>query len=189
MSGAIVSIHANVLGTPELAAKLRQLEEVVQEQNLVAATQSGGNVILNAAKANISAQGLIRTRNLSRSMHMEVTEHSAQSATVEIGTDVEYAAIHEYGGTIQAKNGKYLAIPVNGASGSPTKRGDLKLRKTGGGTLVLVDPGGSIQYILKPSVQIPAQPYLRPAADEHGEEAQAEIGKALAILIEQAAAQ
>ena len=52
----------------------------------------------------------------------------------------------------------------------------------------MVDGGGTIQYILKTSVEIPAQPYLRPAADEHGEEAQAEVGKALAIEIEQAAA-
>jgi HK97 gp10 family phage protein len=189
MSGPIVSFHANVLGTQELAAKFKQLEEAVQEQYLVTATQSGGQVILNAAQDNILTQGLVRTRNLSRSMHMEVTDQSAQSATVEVGTDLEYAAIHEFGGVIQAKNGKYLAIPVNGAVGSPTKRSDLKVRKTAGGILVLVDPGGIVQYILETSVEIPAQPYLRPAADEHGDEAQAEVGKALAILIEQAAVQ
>jgi len=109
MSGPIVSFHANVLGTQELAAKFKQLEEAVQEQYLVTATQSGGQVILNAAQDNILTQGLVRTRNLSRSMHMEVTDQSAQSATVEVGTDLEYAAIHEFGGVIQAKNGKYLA--------------------------------------------------------------------------------
>ena len=180
-------MNAKVIGTEELMVKFRVLNEAVQEENLSAATLAGGTVIVGATKENIAAQGLIRTRNLSRSIHEEVLERSSQRVVVGIGTNVDYGPIHEFGGVIQAKRSKYLAIPVNGASGSPAKRSDLHVLKTAGGTLVLVDASGQIQYVLRSSVTIPAQPYLRPALDEHGDEAQEEIGRALAALIEKAA--
>jgi phage gpG-like protein len=124
-------------------------------------------VVINAAKNNIKTEGLIRTRNLSRSIHQEVAESTNERAAVDVGTNVEYAAIHEFGGTIQPKKSKYLAIPVGTYRGSPQKYADLKLRKTAGGNLVMVDGGGTVQYVLKKSVTVPARPYLRPAADEN----------------------
>jgi HK97 gp10 family phage protein len=176
-----------VIGTEELLVKFRQLTTEVQGEALVNTVQAGGTVIVNAAKENIKKQGLIRTRTLRGSVHQEVTERDADHAAVDVGTNLEYAAIHEFGGTIQAKSSKYLAIPVGSYKGSPRKHADLKLRKTAGGNLVMVDPSGIVQYVLKRSVEIPARPYLRPAFDESHEKVKSEMASAWRQQIEKAA--
>lgn len=176
-----------VIGIDELNKKFDALSDAVKEQSLAGAVNAGGLVILNAVKANIQKNGLMRTRTLSRSVHAETTERSAEKATVEVGTNLEYAAIHEFGGTIHAKNAKYLAIPVGSYVGSPRNHADLKVRKTGAGNLVMVDAGGTAQYVLKPSVTIPARPYMRPAFDEKQEEAKSEMADAFLALILKAA--
>ncbi len=177
-----------VIGKEELVKKFQALEECVQGDALVNTAKAGGNVIVNAAKDNIKKQGLIRTRTLSRSVHQEVAEQSATKASVDVGTNLEYAAIHEFGGTITAKSSKYLAIPVGSYVGSPRKHSDLKLRKTAGGTLLMVDSSGTVQYVLKASVVIPAAPYLRPALDENEQQAQDEMAEAFVKLMKAAVA-
>lgn len=158
-----------VFGNAELVTAFKSLDESLQGQALVNTVQAGGTVVVDAAKDNIKKQGLIRTRHLSRSVHLEVAESTNEHAAVDAGTDVEYAALHEFGGTVQAKSSKYLAIPVGSYRGSPRKHGDLKVRKTGGGNLVMVDEAGVVQYVLKKSITVPAKPYMRPAADENHE--------------------
>jgi HK97 gp10 family phage protein len=175
-----------VIGVKELEQKFNALSDAVKGQSLSNAVKAGGLVVLNAAKANIQKNGLMRTRTLSRSVHIEITESSAEQATVEIGTNLEYAAIHEFGGTITPKSSKYLAIPVGNYIGSPRNHADLKLRKTGAGNLVMVDGNGAVQYVLKQSVTIQAKPYLRPAFDEKQEEAQNAMADAFAKLIAEA---
>lgn len=173
-----------VIGKEELFAKFQALTEEMQGESLIAAAQAGATVIVDAAKENIKGEGLIRTRNLSRSIHSEVDASSATSASVNIGTNVEYAAIHEFGGTVTAKNGKYLAIPVGSYKGSPRDHDDLVPVKTKGGSLVLMDRSGTVQYVLKASVQIPAQPYLRPAMDENQERTINAMAKAFLQVID-----
>ena len=174
-----------VLGTEELSQKFNALSVELQGETLITAMKAGGTIIVNAIKENIQKQGLFRTRNLSRSVHEEVTEQDSTRVVLEIGTDLEYAAIHEYGGIIKAKNGKYLAIPVGSYKDSPLKHPGLKVRKTGRGTLILVDGGGTAQYVLKTSVEIPAKPYMRPAFDENKDATLAEIGQILVKKIEE----
>jgi len=173
-----------VIGEEELNQKFAQLSEVVQGQTLVMAVSAGALIVEDATLINIQSQGLIKTRTLSRSIHQQVVEQSNDRAVVDVGTNLESAAIHEFGGTIRAKNSKYLAIPVGSYVGSPRNHSDLILRKTKRGTLVLMDAGGSVQYVLKESVEIPARPYLRPAADEHHEQVQNEIAEVFKIAIE-----
>lgn len=175
-----------VIGKEELIRKFRAMSEALQGNSLAAVAQVGGLVIENASRGNIKAQGLIRTRTLSRSIHQQVVEQNAERAAVEIGTNLEYAAIHEFGGTIRPKNSKYLAIPVGVYKDSPRRHNNLKLRKTSRGNLVLVSPSGQVQYVLKSSVEIPARPYLRPAFDETREEAVSEMGRAFAKLVTKA---
>jgi len=176
-----------VIGEEELIRKFRAMSAAVKGQALGNTVLAGGLVILNAARGNIKSQGLIETRTLSRSLHEEVTEQSSTQAAVEIGTNLEYAAIHEFGGVIKPKNAKYLAIPVGSYKGSPRTHADLKLRKTKKGNLVMVDASGAVQYVLKASVEIPARPYLRPALDEHRVAAQNEMAEAFKQLVMKAA--
>jgi phage gpG-like protein len=155
-----------VIGEEELLRKFRSMSEAVQGATLGAVARAGSLPILNGAKDNIKDQGLMESRQLSRSLHTEVVEQSKDRAVSEIGTNLVYAAIHEFGGVIKPKTRKYLAVPVGTYKGSPLRHNDLKLRKTNGGSLVLVDGGNAVQYVLKTSVEIPARPYLRPAYDE-----------------------
>lgn len=168
-----------VVGTEELVRKFETMGNAAKGQALVTAMKAGGLVILNAIKGNIQKQGLIRTRTLSRSVHEEVVEQTETRAVIEDGTNLEYAAIHEFGGVITAKQGKYLAIPVGDYTGSPRKYSDLRPLKTKGGALVLVNSSGTVEYVLKTSVEIPARPYMRPALDEKKEAAVKEVGDVL----------
>jgi hypothetical protein len=97
---------------------------------------------------------------------------------------IKYAAMMEFGGTVRAKGGKFLPVPLNneakrlqakaigGLKNSPvplhivrTKTGRLFLvkhltRKGKNATKLL---GSQMMFILKKSVTIAARPYMRPA--------------------------
>lgn len=176
-----------VIGKAELIAKFRRMGGAVRGQALANTTMSGLMVIGNAAKANAKSQGLIKTRTLSRSIHEEITLQSAERAEGQVGTNLEYAPPHEFGGVIKPKTAKYLAIPVGSYTGSPRTHGDLKLRKTVKGNLVMVDGSGAVQYVLKKSVEIPARPFMRPAFDEKKDEAQETMAGSFRSLIMKAA--
>lgn len=185
-----VAVSENVvIGKDALIRKFRSLSAGVQGVSLARAAQAGSLPILNGARDNIKDKGLIRTRTLSRSLHTEVSMEGSTRAVAETGTNVEHAAIHEFGGTIKPKTSKYLAIPVGTYKDSPRNHPRLKIRKTGAGNLVLVSANGTVQYVLKSSVTIPARPYLRPAFDEHQAEAIDDTGKAFKKLVEKAAAE
>jgi len=182
-----MAIKGRVVGVEAFKAKLKELGEAAAADNLEAAVRAGGLLILNAAKQNAPK----RTRTLGRSLSMETVEKRGDYVLVEIGTNLEYAAIHEFGGTITPKEKQFLAIPLTPEARqyvSPTLYPE-KLRAVfaGGGSGVLVDAAGEAQYALTKSATIPAAPYLRPAFDENAAAAQDEVGRVLKVLIEQVA--
>lgn len=176
-----------VIGKKALIKKFHAMSEVAQGMTLARTAQVGAMPINNAARENIKGHGLIRTRHLSRSIHTEISMQGPSVAVAEVGTNLEYAAIHEFGGVVKAKTTKYLAIPVGNYKGSPRKHPGLKLRKTPNGNLIMVDRSGRIQYVLKTSVTVPPQPFMRPAFDNHKDEAIDDMGRAFARLIMKAA--
>ena len=76
---------------------------------------------------------------------------------VRIGTNLEYAAIHEFGGIIRPRNAPRLVFQV--------------------------EPG---VWRTATQVEIPARPYLRPAADSKRTEALTVAGKVMGRLHEEA---
>lgn len=176
-----------VVGKEELIRKFRALEEAVQGMTLARVVQVGSKPILNAAKANIKSQDLIRTRDLSRSIHEEISMQNSSVAVAEVGTNKKHAALHEYGGVVRPKTASYLAIPVGNYRGSPRSHPRLKIRVTNNGNLVMVDSLGRVQYVLKKSVVVPAQPFMRPAYDEHKQDAIDDMGRAFKALVTKAA--
>lgn len=178
-------VTTKVIGMPELKEKFKQLGEQVSGDNLEDAARAGALIIRNAGSENAPK----RTRTLSRSIHIETLEKQAKKVEMGIGTDLDYAAIQEFGGTITPKKGKFLAIPLTEearANVSPRDFPEKLSPRFGGNGGVLVDGAGIAQYALVRSVTIPAHPYLRPALDENEDEVLQATGNALKTLLEQA---
>ncbi len=128
-------------GSKELKRKLEKVSAETRGNKLEAAARSGAFLILNEAKRRAP----YRSGSLRRSLNMETTEKSAESASISIGTNLEYAAIQEFGGTIEPKVADALRFEIGGGE------------------------------IFANVVQMPAQPYLRPAIDEKRRAAEREI--------------
>ena len=161
-------ISMEVIGLPEFAAALARLGAVAAAKNLDLAGVAGALPIRNAA-----AEGAPKkTRTLSRSIHIgRHTELSPGFSSGEgysdiggpaptrnevelhIGTNLVYAAIHEFGGVITPKKAKALSFEIGG------------------------------ELIFAKSVHIPARPYLRPAFDTNLEKAKSEIAVVLTKLL------
>lgn len=126
-------IEIEVIGQKEARAKFKALKLAIGPA-LKISVQGGAYVVRNAAIANVPRE----TSSLARSIHVEIKQVSNTYARAIVGTDLEYAAQVEFGGTITAKNAPYLVF------------------KTRDG----------IWHRVKSVTQVP-QPYLRPALDEN----------------------
>ena len=121
--------------------------------SLMSAAMNGGRVI----QSNARNYAPVDTGNLRASIQVEPAEVKPTAAWVNIGTDVIYAAIQEFGGTIKPKTKKMLSwIGENG------------------------------ERIFARAVQIKAQPYLRPAVDNHKNDIIGAVSAALTALLQKA---
>jgi len=161
-------ISITLTGLPELKSKLNRLSDATRGQTLERALVSGALLVANAAKEKAPW----KTGNLRRSIHVggegvkggleQPTTGTdiggkvsgSEFAEVLVGTNVEYAAQREFGGTIVAKNAPYLVFKTYDGAWHKVK-----------------------------SVTQPARPYLRPAFDEQRENVIREVKEALADLL------
>jgi phage virion morphogenesis protein len=103
-----------------------------------------------------------QTLSLTRRLRNSITAAHGPT-TASVGTNVAYAAIHQFGGVIRAKKGPFLAIPVTPAArqaGSPRNMPGLHVWQTVKGQFVMGTENGTVHYLLKRQVTIPARPYL-----------------------------
>ncbi len=158
MSGMI---EVNVKGLKKLQKQLSKMARNLSGPQILAALSVGALEIANAAKENAG----FLTGTLRRSLHIggstgltdfrsgegysdvEGSKVTSGGAEVLIGTNLVYAAIQEFGGTIQAKNAPLLVFEIDG------------------------------EVIMTGEVNIPAHPYLRPAFDQKKDDAIREYGK------------
>jgi len=124
----------------------------------------GGQGLMNAAMSGgrvVQSQAKIYapkdTSNLANSIKAEPVKETATSAEVQIGTNVIYARIQELGGTIVPKTAKMLSW----------------ISKTG-------------ERVFARAVTIDAQPYLRPAVDNHEGQIKSAIESAISSELEKA---
>ncbi len=179
-----MKVTATLKNEKEIEAKFRQLRDGVRGKALEDAARAGALDL----QAGMKERAPKKTTNLARSIHIETVKRTDTAVEVAAGTDLEYAAIQEYGGVIKPKNATWLAIPITEAARavvSPRNfTGTLHFRgKKGSGSAALIDDAGQVQYALKKSVTIPAQPYARPTLDEDGPKAQASVARALKTLL------
>lgn len=140
----------------------------------------GGASNIGAGGASQSSRHLaVDTGTLRRSIVVDTTELETRNA-IKVGSNLVYAPIHEFGGTITPKRVKYLPVPFPGmakrakqiraAAGGSLRGANLDLVKSKRGNLLLVekneDRSFTPVFILKKSVRIPARPYMRPAFAE-----------------------
>ena len=150
-----MSIDAQFVGIAQLRAKLKRLGDVGAGQALATALTAAAQPIQNEAKR--------RAPYLSGTLRRGITtveiSRGPRRAVVAISTsNIPYARIHEFGGTIKPAKGKKF-LKFKGKDGND---------------------------VFVKSVTLPARPYLRPAFDTKKSEATREFGEALRILIEQA---
>ena len=118
------------------------------------------------------------TGALGQSIQVDLRGIREKNPRIRVGPSllrVPYARIQELGGTIIAKKGRALAVPI-GAEGRKAARdagGSLRSldlifikRKGGQAPLLAKKAGKGIKplFILVKSVTLPARPYLKPAA-------------------------
>jgi phage gpG-like protein len=127
--------------------------------------QIGALVIENELRNVATAGDTLkrRTGNLSRSIGTAVVESSngmeaVIGSGVRSGKRLPYANIHEIGGTILPKKGRFLRIPIRKGSDFALERGMGKKR--------ISFSSGVLGYIFVKSVKIPARYYLSKSLDK-----------------------
>lgn len=158
----------------ELSTRLEVLARTLPDQLRRTLTASALDAEAEA-KQNATTRLNVRTGRLRASIQGTVEQDGGGSFSIVLragtpdGGRVPYARIHEEGGTIRPKRGRFLKIPVGpaltGAGVSrlpPGRSGGFRFVPTPRGG-VLVGRDGQVWFVLKQQVTIPARPYLAPA--------------------------
>lgn len=87
------------------------------------------------------------------------------SNAVVVGTNRPGAALHQYGGRVTPKRGKFLAIPATREASRTAARDFPRtlvalIGKRGGVLVESGKPRGAVQYFLSRGVTVPARPFL-----------------------------
>lgn len=113
-----------------------------------------------------------QTLSLTRRLRNSISYKADQTST-EVGTNVAYAAIHQFGGVIRAKSGPFLAIPITQQArraGSPRNMKHLVVAQSLKGQFMLLDHrSGTVHYLLRKQVRMPARPFLGVSDDDRTE--------------------
>jgi phage gpG-like protein len=111
-------------------------------------------------------------------LRQSIQSTDPENGYAKVYTNWKYAAIQENGGIIRARNVKYLTIPMNVRAAklraNTASLRTLNLHFTKGhrpGLAFLWETRGKgknsrseLMFMLKPSVRLPARPFMRPAA-------------------------
>lgn len=138
----------------DIKRRLKKVEVSVKTDAASKGLRAGSNYLISQIKANIVERDLIDSGDLLGSV-VEDELHIADKSWVTFGPHKIYAAIHEFGGVILPTNGPYLVFMG--------KDGKLVFTK---------------------SVTMPARPYIRPALDEHGDEALKLVGDTIGQILD-----
>lgn len=111
-----------------------------------------------------------QTLSLSKLLRNSITSAFDQRSAA-VGTNVAYAAIHQFGGVIRAKKGPFLAIPVTPEAreeGSPKNMPGLSVWQTIKGQYVM-GKDGVVHFLLRRQVTMPERPFLGVSSEDKTE--------------------
>jgi phage gpG-like protein len=153
-------------------------KERLPKLNRLILSRFGNEVVGVAQQHFMTGQAIrVRTGRLRGSMDFRMTtDYEARVGDLRAGSNVKYAAMQEFGGTITPKKGKYLAIPIyRGAESttmprSPRDFSDLFFLRLAGKPFLARKSGRAgarleLMFALKTSVTIRPHNYLRNAFD------------------------
>lgn len=155
-------LRLRIVGGPEAMAALAARGESVRFASKRALSDSIG-IVFRKINFNLTGAVLhVQTGRLRQSMQ---TFMASDGSSATIGTNVEYARIHEFGGTTRPH---VIPVPTGRIVGhtltfsTPGKgRGEIKSKviKLGGGQMVM-------RNVHHPGATVPARPYMRPALED-----------------------
>lgn len=112
-------LSAELRGLATFLAKVGKMPGTVQAAAVKGLGVVGRELEKHVKTQHLSGQSLdARTGNLRRSIFHEVGRLGDGDAFAKIGADIKkapYARVHELGGIIRAKNGRFLTIPLSAA--------------------------------------------------------------------------
>lgn len=169
-----------VEGMDKLLKKLDQLTPEIKKtvgREILTATL----LIEQSAKQNI-ARNFHGKGTLAASVKHRLEKFGGLSLAGVVYSNLVYAAIHEFGGTVTPKDAKWLTIPFEGVQGRAMDYQDTFFAKTASGNLVLFQKRGGEAiplFLLVKKAEIPARPWLNPALENNREAVTTIIGDAV----------
>ncbi len=187
-------ISMDIRGTQAVTRNLQRGSDTVRVEAEKQMTRAQVYLADYIARRKLSGQVMKRRSGaLAASIRPGRRTWQGNRLTGVVGTSMIYGRIHEEGGTIRAKKGQFLTIPVGaaltpaGVTQKPYRQWtDLSLRpfRTGKGWVALHQ--GKPVWILKPSVRIPKRPYFEPARRETAPRIQEMLGRMVGPIIDRA---
>jgi hypothetical protein len=162
------------------------------------ATMRAGEVVAGQIRREISAwtsnTSTKKSGALARSFQTKLVKTEGGNVEVGVYSSLPYARIHERGGVIRPKNGKFLTIPISPQAQRTTARRFPEplfyLHRPPAHPVLAEQLGGDrvqAHYILRTSVRIAAKGYLTKAADKSLPVAQEIVRRALQETFTEAA--
>lgn len=149
---------------------------------LMKAMDESLTIVQGQAKRNVLTGGSaglhVRTGHLHRSIGREGPGKRGRKIIGAVGSDIPYAPIHEFGGTITPKRANFLTIPL-GAAKTPAGAGrgrardfpNTFVRRSKAGKLIIFQKISRNRiiplFLLVKSVRIPKRPWLKPAVEKN----------------------
>lgn len=176
----------------ELAAAVGALGDRLDRALLAEAFGAG----LSALQAEIQRSTASRlakdpTGALLRSWEVEVRPVGDRVVEGGVTSALPYARIHDEGGIVRPKRGRFLAIPQRGVARGLMPRHDLTPMRAiptrKGGYLLIDVASGRVRYVLVREVRIPATHYVRLAVEAASDDARGAFVAHLTAALERAA--
>ena len=171
VSAALERLRLSLPLGGDLSPAMRSMARVLKtgaQLRFRTATDPDGNPWLKSRRVS---EGGGQTLSLTRRLRNSLTTAADQN-TATVGTNVAYAAIHQFGGVIRAKRGPFLAIPITAAArsaGSPRNMTGLHVWQTLKGQFVMGTDKGIVHFLLRRQVTMPARPFLGASDSDRAE--------------------
>lgn len=198
MDAPAITINSNAAA---ISVQYRNAPKLIAKNIVQIFRVIGAGMVSYIGREKLSGQVLgVRTGNLRRALYYRVfADANGLDAGVYIGADVKkapQARVQEFGGTITAKNGKNLAIPLGPALtgkgvarmsarefiANPESLGFVRTFVNPAKTAILgVTKSGEVQavFALKASVTLPERSYLRAGVNERKDWIRQQLGASL----------